>query len=64
MKTNTILEGDCLNLFKQLEDESIDCIVTSPPYNKHLNKRRCGRKEIGEYDMYSGDTVWRKDKEN
>jgi site-specific DNA-methyltransferase (adenine-specific) len=26
--------GDCIELAKQLDDNSIDCTVTSPPYNK------------------------------
>jgi modification methylase len=26
--------GNCIELAKNLEDNSIDCIVTSPPYNK------------------------------
>ena len=26
--------GDCLDILKQMPDNSIDCIVTSPPYNK------------------------------
>ena len=26
--------GSCLNLALDLEDDSIDCTVTSPPYNK------------------------------
>ena len=26
--------GDALNLALELKDESIDCTVTSPPYNK------------------------------
>jgi len=26
--------GDCIELSKQLDDNSIDCTVTSPPYNK------------------------------
>jgi site-specific DNA-methyltransferase (adenine-specific) len=30
---NKILQGDCLELMRQLPDESIDLIVTSPPYN-------------------------------
>ena len=32
MKTNTILQGDALAVLKTLPDESIDCVVTSPPY--------------------------------
>lgn len=26
-------EGDCLKLFKSIEDESIDAVITDPPYN-------------------------------
>ena len=29
---NTIQHGECLELLRQLPDESIDCCVTSPPY--------------------------------
>jgi len=29
---NRIVRGECLEVLKQLPDESIDCIVTSPPY--------------------------------
>lgn len=29
---NTVINGDCLEKLKDLEDESIDCIVTDPPY--------------------------------
>lgn len=32
MTVDTILQGDCLEVLKTLEDESIDCCVTSPPY--------------------------------
>lgn len=32
MKTNIILEGDALEKLKELPDESIDCVMTSPPY--------------------------------
>lgn len=27
-------QGDCLELMKDIPDKSIDCIITSPPYNK------------------------------
>ncbi len=30
---NTVLQGDCLELMKDIPDNSIDCIITSPPYN-------------------------------
>lgn len=28
----TLMQGDCLDLLKDLEDNSIDSIVTDPPY--------------------------------
>lgn len=30
--TITILQGDCIEMMKTMEDESVDCVVTSPPY--------------------------------
>jgi DNA modification methylase len=32
METNKIIQGDVLEVLKTFEDESIDCIITSPPY--------------------------------
>ncbi len=32
METNIILQGDSLEQLKTLPDESIDCVMTSPPY--------------------------------
>lgn len=34
LKMNEIYCGDCIDLFKELDNNSIDCIVTSPPYWK------------------------------
>ncbi len=36
LNTNKIYKGDCLNLFKKIEDDSVDLIIIDPPYN--LNK--------------------------
>jgi site-specific DNA-methyltransferase (adenine-specific) len=33
METNKIYNGDCVELFKELDDNIIDLVVTSPPYN-------------------------------
>jgi DNA modification methylase len=30
---NTVQQGDCLELMKNIPDKSIDCIITDPPYN-------------------------------
>ena len=29
---NRVIQGDCLEVMKTLDDNSIDCIITSPPY--------------------------------
>ena len=34
---NQITHGDCLKLLRQLPDESIDLIVTDPPYTNYVN---------------------------
>ena len=33
MKKNKIYLGDCLELINEIEDKTIDLIITSPPYN-------------------------------
>lgn len=33
MEINKIFEGDCMELFKQIPDESVDLVITDPPYN-------------------------------
>ena len=32
METNKIYEGNALDTLKTLPNESVDCVVTSPPY--------------------------------
>lgn len=29
-----LFQGDCLKVMKKISGESVDCIITSPPYNK------------------------------
>lgn len=36
---NKIICGDCLEVMKKLPDNSIDCVITSPPYNKNNKKK-------------------------
>ena len=38
--------GDCLEVLKKIESDSIDCVVTSPPYNK---KGLCGQTAVGDH---------------
>lgn len=41
---NQIVQGDCLEVMKELPDESVDLVVTSPPYNignsQHTGSKR------------------------
>ena len=39
LKLNQVHHGDCLEVMKDIDDESIDLIITSPPYNNWRNKR-------------------------
>lgn len=48
---NQLIKGDCLEVMRSFDDDSIDAIVTSPPYNKKGLKG--GKKKIG-------NQVWKK----
>jgi modification methylase len=39
MEMNTIIQGDCLEVLKSIEANSIDLGVTSPPYNKQEKQK-------------------------
>ena len=39
---NKIICGDCLEIMKDMSDNSVDLVITSPPYNKHSANRKCG----------------------
>ena len=49
MATNLIL-GDVIESLASIDDNSIDCVVTSPPYNK---KGLLGKKAVG-------NQIWQK----
>ena len=36
---NHVVKGDCLELFKKLENNSIDVVFTSPPLFQHRRKK-------------------------
>lgn len=47
----TLILGNCLDVLKQMSDNSIDCVVTSPPYNMNLrirNGKYCSRQIVKE----------------
>lgn len=43
--------GDCLDRMKEIPDNSVDCVITSPPYNMNLrirNGKYCSRQIVKE----------------
>ena len=42
METNEFYLGNCVELAKELADDSIDCIITSPPYYNSAHKYQRG----------------------
>lgn len=36
IELNNIYHEDCLKTLKRIDDQSIDCVITSPPYNMNL----------------------------
>jgi DNA modification methylase len=43
--TNTIINGDCIEVMKSLPEGCIDLVVTSPPYSAGIK-----------YDVYNDNT--------
>ena len=52
---NNVTCGDSLELVKELDDNSIDLVVTSPPYNVDLGQKKY--KGVGQtrlpYNLYN-----------
>ena len=51
MKLNKIYQEDCLSTLKKMKDDSIDLVITSPPYNMNLrirNGKYCSRQIVQE----------------
>jgi site-specific DNA-methyltransferase (adenine-specific)/modification methylase len=51
MKVNVIYNENCLDTLKRMKDNSINCVITSPPYNMNLRIRNgeyCSRQIVKE----------------
>ncbi len=51
IETNKIYNESCLETLKRIQDQSIDCVITSPPYNMNLRIRNgeyCSRQIVKE----------------
>ena len=45
---NKVIQGDCLEVMKQMPDKSVDLVLTDPPYGVNMN-----------YDLYDdSDVAW------
>lgn len=57
-----LLHGDCLEILPHFEKDSIDLVLTDPPYGigyipqKHNSKQSRGNRNFGKDDMLHGDT--------
>jgi site-specific DNA-methyltransferase (adenine-specific) len=49
----TIVNGDCLEYLRTLDEKSIDLIVTDPPYNMAYN----GRGKINSFEIFENDDL-------
>lgn len=58
MEVNKIFNEDCIETLKRFEDNTIDIVVTSPPYNMNLrirNGKYCSRQIVKEFSSkYEG----------
>lgn len=51
MSNIKLLQGDCLDHMKTIQDKSCDLAITSPPYNMNLrvrNGKHCSRQIVKE----------------
>src|ERR1700685_607109 len=44
-------QGNCIDLMQQLPEESVDCIITDPPYN--INQAEWDKKEDKELEQFT-----------
>lgn len=59
--TTSLLNGDCIELFKEIADESVDLIITDPPYNlgNFMKARQTNLKKMR--SNFFGDAGWDND---
>ena len=52
---NVVYNENCIDTLKRLDNNSIDLVITSPPYNMNLiikNGQYCSRQIVKEFSMY------------
>lgn len=53
IKLNKIYNEDCLETMSKMDDNSVDIVVTSPPYNMGKGRKNGKRIKIEQYDNYN-----------
>ena len=57
------VQGDCLEVMKEIENESVDCIITDPPYNigwKYSEKVNDNKKNYNEWCLEWAEMAMKK----
>ena len=58
MMTHKIYIGDCLEVMKSLKNESVDLVITSPPYNVGKDYGVFKENlELSEYEKFTYDWI-------
>jgi len=52
---NKIIQGDCLEVLKQLPDNSVDLVLTDPPYGINADKGVGGGSHRGKVNKFDGN---------
>ena len=53
-----LILGDCLDKLQQMDDDAVDTVITSPPYNMNLRIRNgiyCSRQIVKEFSTKYND---------
>ena len=50
--------GDCLEILKTIPDQSVNLVLTDPPYNIGVKSKRNGRKITEQWDKIDGYIDW------
>ena len=53
-----LLQGDCLELMKDIPDSSVDMVLTDPPYNIGVTTQKNGKKTVNAWDKIDGYIDW------
>lgn len=63
METNVIIQGDCLEVMRGMEDNCVDLVLTDPPYGigidgskEHITKKGFGAQKRKAYDFKGWDS--------